>query len=552
MPDGLSDREEIELLAHLEAELASRASRSLRDYVRYVPIPGVPINEGDPECEEFYPDAVVPAEHHQLILNTLDRVVLGEIKRVMIFMPPGSAKSSYASVVFPPYFMGRRPGSSIIALSYGDELAKKFGRRCRSVARSREYAQVFGHSLNGDNKAVDDWSITNGSQYMCTGALGAVTGNRADGMVFDDLIRGREDADSQTIRDKVFEAYKSDHRTRLKPKGWIVYIGTRWHEDDPAGRILPMDYDGRSGWVTARDGEQWFVINIPAQCEREDDPIKRKVGEYLWTEWFSVEHWEQEKVSQGQRNWSALYQQRPTPETGTYFQKEWLRYYTAVPAFLKVYMAADYAVTAKGGDYTVLTVFGIDHQENIYILDVWRAQASSDVWVEAVCDLVLKYHPIELIEEKGQIEKGVGPFLAKRQAERKAFCAHKLYASAADKATRAQPIRGRMAQGKVYVPDPGLAPQFHKENPCNWVEPLIYEVVRFRGVGDEIDDQVDTLSLIGRRLAELAVPSVPVTEEERQRAKLERMREVAKERPTWNGVVDDMDRRDSRQRGRIS
>lgn len=542
MTAALATPDQLELIALLERRLIDRAATNLRDYVRYVPIPGVPVNEGDPECEEFYPDVVVPAKHHLLMLNTLERVIRKELRRVMFFLPPGMAKSSYASVVFPPYFMGKRPGSSVIAISYGDELARKFGRRCRAVAKSPEYAKVFGHGLATDNKAVDDWAIGNASQYMCTGALGAVTGHRADGLILDDLIRGREDADSQTIRDKVWEAYRSDHRTRLKPGGWIFYVGTRWHEDDPAGRILPYDYDGRSGWVTARDGEQWFVINLPAKCERTDDPIGREVGEYLWTEYKPESEWQQEEVSQGPRNWSALYQQRPAPDTGTYFQREWLRTYDLnnPPPHLQIYMAADYAVTAGGGDFTVLMVFGIDPAENIYVLDLWRQQASSDVWVDAACDMIIKWRPLEIIEERGQIEKGVGPFMIKRQLERKAYCTHKLYSSSADKATRAQAIRGRVAQGKFYIPET-----------ANWVEPLIYEVVRFRGVGDEVDDQVDAMSLLGRRLAELAHPTVAPTREELEAQRIERMRAVAKERPTWDSVVADVDRKASRDDGRI-
>lgn len=554
MPDGASV-EQLELIQRLEGKLIDRASRSLRDYVRYVPIPGVPVNEGDPDCEEFYPDQVVPARHHELILATLDRVVLGEIRRVMIFMPPGSAKSTYGSVVFPTYFMGKKPGAPLIAVSYGDDLAVKFGRKCRSVVKSPEYQRVFGTELVGDNKAVNDWSLTNRSQYMCGGMISGITGNRAAGVLIDDPIRGRRDADSEPVRTMVWETYKSDLRTRLLPGAWIAYFGTRWHEDDPAGRILPVDYDGRSGWVTARDGEQWFVLNLPAQCERDDDPLGRAKGEWLWTEWFTPEHWEQERRSQGwpelPRNWNALFQQRPSAESGDYFKREWFRYYDAIPAHLKIYMAADYAVTADGGDYTVIGVVGIDPAENIYILDLWRAQTSSDVWVEAACDLILKWQPIEFIQEKGQIEKGVGPFLAKRMREKRAFCAPKLYASAADKAMRAQPIRGRMAQGKVYLPNPGTAPEFHTKNPCNWVEPLIYELVRFRGTGDEVDDQVDFLSLIGRRMAEFAVPVPPVSPEDLQRQRLERMRQVSKERPTWDGVVNDMDRRSDHGRGRI-
>lgn len=523
----------------LERKLQLRAARSIIDYVKYVPIPGVPIRDGE-DCEEFYPDQIEPAEHHMLILDVLQRVVDGELKRAILMLPPGAGKSSYASVVFPPFYMGARARSNIIAISYGDTLAKKFGRRCRSVARSPEYKAVFDTSLTGDNKAVDDWSILNESTYMCGGILSGITGNRADGLLIDDPVKGREDADSPIIRDKAWEAYKSDLRTRLKPNGWIVIIATRWHEDDPLGRILPDDYAGQSGMVNARDGEPWYVLNIPAQCERQDDPVGREPGEYLWTDWFPIAHWEQERKTQGERNWSALFQQRPRADGGAYFEKAWLRYYEAIPAHLSIYMAADYAVTANDGDWTVIGVFGIDPDENIYILDWWREQASSDVWVSMLCDLILKWHPIELIEEKGQIEKGVGPFLIKEQMRRKAFCTHKLYASSADKPTRAQPIRGRMAQGKIYIP---LL--------LNWVEPLVYELLRFRP-GATVDDQVDVLSLLGRRMAELSSPIVPQTREQLEAARIERMRQVAKENLTWDSLIESADKGDRTQRGRIA
>jgi len=543
VPDDAATPDQLELIALLEGRLIDRAAQSLPDYVRYVPIPGVPVTD-DPDCEEYYPDQVTPALHHLLMLNTLERVILGEIRNVMLFLPPGCGKSVYASVIFATYFMGRMPNEPLIAVSYGDDLAKKFGRRCRSVVRSPEYQRVFKTTLQTDNRAVDDWALENGAAYMCCGVLGGVTGNRAKLLLMDDMIRGREDADSPTIREKVWEAYKSDLRTRLKPGGAKVYIGTRWHADDPAGRILPPDYDGRSGWVTAQDGEQWFVVNLPAQCERDDDPLGRNEGEYLWTEWFPVAHWEQEKVSQGIRNWAALYQQRPAPESGNYFLAEWLRWYdpASIPAHLSIYMAADYAVTDGEGDWTAFGVIGVDPDDNIFILHYERMRTASDVWVERACDLILEWGPVEFIQEKGQIEKGVGPFMAKRQRERNAYCTHKLYASAADKPTRAQAIRGRMAQGKVYLPLVKAAAEIHTKEKYKWVDPLVNEVLKFPVLG--VDDQVDVLSLFGRRLAEMARPSVPPPPVD--------WSAVAAEKPTWNSVVADIDRRDSRQRGRIS
>lgn len=537
----LPPAEKLEALELLEQREAYKAAASLREYVRYVPIPGVPVTD-DEDCEEFYPDQVRPAAHHRLILQALQCVVDGTIKRLLLMLPPGSAKSTYASVVFPPFYMGVHAGSNLISLSYGDVLAKKFGRRCRSIARSAEYQRVFQTGLVGDNKAVDDWSIQNASSYMCGGMLSGITGHRADGLIIDDPIKGREDADSDTIREKVWEAYKSDIRTRLKPKGWIVLIGTRWHEDDPIGRILPDGYEGQSGWVTAKDGERWYVLNLPAQCERQDDPLGRQPGEYLWTEWFSPEHWEQERKSQGPRNWLALYQQRPASEGGDYFKREWLRYYDheRPPPHMTIYMAADYAVTANDGDWTVIGVFGITPDDDIYILDWWRQQASSDVWAEAICDLVLKWHPLELIEEAGQIAKGVGPFLEKRQRERRAYCAHKLYTSAENKPTRAQAIRGRIAQGKLYIP-----------KLLGWMDAFVYEVLKFRP-GATVDDQVDVLSLLGRRLAELARPRVEMTAAEKEAERVERMRRVAHEKATWNDAIKDTERRSGRDGSRIA
>jgi len=476
-----------EVLALLEEKQARKAARSFDSFVRYIDVPGAPIND-DEDCEEFYPDKVTPSHHHELLIKVLQAVADGALKRVILTFPPGTGKSIYASVCFPPYFMGTKPGAAIIEVSYASDLAKKFGRRCRSITRSPEYERVFKCSLTGDNAAVDDWSATNGSTYMAGGILSGITGNRADGLLIDDPIKGREDADSETIRDKTWEAYKSDLRTRLKPHGWIVLILTRWHEDDPAGRILPEDYDGKSGWVEARDGEKWFVVNLPAQCERADDPIGREIGEYLWTEWFSVEHWEQEKISQGPRNWSALYQQRPAPETGSFFLAEWIRWYDRMPAkeTLQFYGASDYAVTDGDGDWTVHGVVGIDPDDNIYLVDWWREQTTSGIWIETFIDLAATWKPLEWAEEAGQIRKALGPFIQKRLRERRVNVYRRQYPSVVNKPTRAQSFRALMATGKVYFP---------KNAP--WVSDLVRELLMFRD-GAAIDDQVDVCSLFGR------------------------------------------------------
>ena len=304
--NSATKQERIELLALLEERHRGQAASGLVKYCGYIEIPGAPLNN-DEECPEFYSETVTPAAHHILLLDALDRMMLGEIRRLMIFMPPGSAKSTYASVVFPTFYMARFARRNVIQATYASSLAAKFGRKCRQIARSRQFKTLFDTELVGDNAAADDWSLTNGSTYMCGGILSGITGNRADLLIIDDPVKGREAADSATIREKTREAYKSDLRSRLKPQGLQLIIQTRWHPEDLSGMILPKEYDGRSGLVTSQSGEEWYVICLPAQCERADDPLGRQVGEYLWTDWFPVAHWEAEKSTQGSRNWSALF-----------------------------------------------------------------------------------------------------------------------------------------------------------------------------------------------------------------------------------------------------
>lgn len=411
----------------------------------------------------------------------------------MLFMPPGSAKSTYGSVVVPSYALGKKAGYRVIAASYGSDLARKMGRRTRSVVRQKAFRALFNTSLSKEVSAADEWSLENGSEYMSGGILSGITGNRANLVVIDDPIKGRQDADSEAVRKSTLDAYEDDLKTRLLPGGSIILIQTRWHEGDLAGSILPEGYAGESGVIHCRDGQDWEVICLPAMAERNDDPLGRKPGEYLWPEWFDERHWAQFK--RNPRTWSALYQQRPAPEDGDYFRAEWLRTVTQLPPrdSLSVYGASDYAVTGGGGDWTVHIVVGLDTEGRLYLLDLWREQASSDVWIESFCDLVLKWKPIGWAEETGQIKSGVGPFLEQRQRARKAFVYREAFPTRGDKAVRAQSIRGRMALNGLYVA--ADAP---------FLSELKRELLAFpAGVHD---DQVDALGLAGQLLDKMFAP----------------------------------------------
>jgi predicted phage terminase large subunit-like protein len=198
------------------------------------------------------------------------------------------------------------------------------------------------------------------------------------------------------------------------------------------------------------------------------------------------------------RTWSALYQQRPAPEDGNYFQTDWLHQYERPPALdvLRVYGASDYAVTADGGDYTVHVVVGIDPEWRMYLLDLWRDQVSSAGWIESFCDLVQRWKPLGWAEETGQIRAGVGPFIDRRMRERHAYVARTQFPTRGDKAVRAQSIRGRMELNGLYVP--------MREA---WYPAFRSELLSFPA--GKHDDQVDALGLIGQVLDRMSAGALP-------------------------------------------
>jgi predicted phage terminase large subunit-like protein len=432
------------------------------------------------KCIGILAPDTVPAKHHKLLISKLEGVDRGEIPRLMVMMPPGSAKSTYASILFPPWFLGRNPKHSIIGASHAGELAERFGRRVRNLCGSAEFRRIFGFGLSGDNAAAGRWETERGGEYYAVGVDASVTGRRADLGIIDDPVKGRAEADSATTRQRVWDWYKADFWPRLKPGGRIVLILTRWHEDDLAGRLLAEQAVG---------GEQWDVLALPAEAG-QDDPLGRAPGELLWPEWFTPAMFAEAK--RDVRNWSALYQQQPTPDSGDYFKADWIRWYDRAPDIrtLRTYGASDYAVTSAGGDYTVHGVIGVDPNDDIYLLDWWRDQTDSQQWIEAFLDLMERWQPLMWAEEQGQILRSLGPFIAKRQMERRIYGYRRAFTSSHDKETRAQAIRGRLAMGKVYFPRQSL-----------WATDLVEEMLRFPAGRN--DDQVDVLSLIGRMLVSL-------------------------------------------------
>ena len=203
-----------------------------------------------------------------------------------------------------------------------------------------------------------------------------------------------------------------------------------------------------------------------------------------------------ELATQSPANWASLYQQRPAPESGDFFKAEWLKPYDEAPDLdtMRCYAASDYAVTSKGGDFTVHLIVGIDPENKMYLLDLWRKQTSSDEWVEVMLDMAQKWKPLAWAEEVGQIRAAVGPLIEKRMYERRVPLYRQQFPTKHDKSVRAQSIRGRMAMDGLWVPT--KAP---------WYAVFQQELLSFPAA--KHDDCVDALGLIGQMLA-TTIPGV--------------------------------------------
>ena len=300
------------------------SSTSWLDFSRLSDRPQTPRGQRPPrpdigllEFTQLTYESYAPAPHHRLLADALEKVERGEIKRLMVFMPPRHGKSELASVRFPAWYLGRNPDRRVIAASYGSVMANKFSRRARNLIDSPAFRRIFPDTeLAGDAAAVQFWAIEGkDGQYNAAGVGGGITGEGADLLLIDDPVKDAEAAASLTIREKTYDWYTSTAYTRLNDeRGAIVLIQTRWHEDDLAGKLLRDAAEG---------GEQWHVLRLPALADG-DDPLGRKEGEALWPARFPVERLN--VIRSTLRNndwWDALYQQTPPEALGGRYFRSW-------------------------------------------------------------------------------------------------------------------------------------------------------------------------------------------------------------------------------------
>jgi predicted phage terminase large subunit-like protein len=427
--------------------------------------------------EYTYP-RYIGASCHRQIAEQLERVERGEIDRLMLHVPPRTGKSELASRRFPAYFLGRHPHKQFISASSSAALAEDFGRDVRNIIASPEYAEVFDTRLAEDSQAKGRWNTKEGGSYYAVGVGGAVMGRGAHIFLIDDPFGSMEDALSEVERKRVFDWYTGTVYNRLEERGAIVIINHRMHEDDLSGRLLAQQAAG---------GDQWTVVELKATPENP-----------LWPEKFPAEALQRIKRNTQPRFWSALYEQNPIPDEGTYFQASWLRPYVQAPPreTMCVYLASDFAVTDGGGDYTVHMVVGLDPNDDLYVLDLWRKQADAATNVEALLELVRHWRPMVWATEGGQIKSALGPFIRKRMEERQTYVAMETLPSRHDKSIRAQSIRGRIAIKGLHVP-----------SYADWMPALRGELLSFPA--GKHDDQVDCLSFVGQLIDKMPPGRVP-------------------------------------------
>jgi len=255
--------------------------------------------------------AFIGGRHHSIMAKAFERVASGELKRLIINMPPRHTKSEFASYLLPAWFLGRYPEKKIIQTAHTAELSVGFGRKVRNLVDSDYYKKIFPSiALRADSKAAGRWSTNKGGEYFAIGVGGAVTGKGADLLIIDDPHSEQEGQSADPgVFDKVHEWYTSGPRQRLQPGGAIVVVMTRWHKRDLTGQILKSSLQ-RAGT------DEWEVIEFPAIMPS---------GDPLWPEFWPKPELEALREELPSPKWNAQYQQNPTSEEGALVKRDWWR-----------------------------------------------------------------------------------------------------------------------------------------------------------------------------------------------------------------------------------
>ena len=431
------------------------------------------------KCEDnFLPfvnemwSAFIHGKHHEIMAEAFERVVKGELKRLIINMPPRHTKSEFASYLLPAWFLGKYPDKKIIQTAHTAELAVGFGRKVRNLVNSKDYKSIFTDvSLQADSKAAGRWNTNKGGEYFAIGVGGAVTGKGADLLIIDAPHSEQEGASSDiNVFNKTYEWYTSGPRQRLQPKGSIVVVMTRWHQKDLTGQVVDAS-------VKRGGADQWEVIELPAIMPS---------GSPLWSEFWKLEELEALRSELPASKWSAQYQQDPTAEEGALVKREWWKEweYNEPPQCEFVIQSWDTAfLKTERADYSACTTWGVFYQEgeedgmltpNIILLDAYKERLEFPELKKVSMEKYRAYSPDAFIIEG----KAAGMPLIFELRQMGIPVQEYTPSRGNDKISRVNAVSDLFASGVVWSPK------------TRWAEEVIEEFAAFPNA--EHDDLVDS------------------------------------------------------------
>jgi predicted phage terminase large subunit-like protein len=420
-----------------------------------------------------------PALHHRKLMTALDAVSRGETDRLIVLMPPGSAKSTYVSVLFPAWYLSRHPRAAIIMACHTDSLASHFGRRTRALVQ--EYSEVLNYRLSAEERAANRWRTNRGGEYFAAGVRGPIAGRRADLAIIDDPVKSWAEADSPMCREHAWEWYRTDLLPRLKPRGRVVLVMTRWHQDDLGGRIMETE----AGWT---------ILRLPALAV-PPDPMGRAEGEALWPAWEDADALARKRAAMGERAFAALFQQDPRPPSGGLFMPERVATCDMAPSGTVAVRAWDLAsalpAPGKDPDWTVGLRLDRDADQRFIVTDIQRLRGTPGAVEAAILATAERDGPAVLValpQDPGQAGQAQAAYLTRKLAGFVVRCSPETGA----KLTRAGPVAAQIETNNLSLV---RAP---------WNRAFLEELRDFPH--GHKDDQVDALS---RAFMTLVSPSAP-------------------------------------------
>ena len=427
-------------------------------------------------CKMTWPEFIY-GRHHGILAEKFDRIARGDLKRLIVNMPPRHTKSEFGSYLLPAWLMGRNPRLKIMQTTHTAELAFRFGRKVRNLMNSSLYKSVFEDvSLRVDSQAAGRWDTSKGGEYFAAGVGGAVTGRGADLLIIDDP-HSEQDALSPTALEHAYEWYTSGPRQRLQPGGAIVIIMTRWAENDLTGKLVRQQ---------ARDvlADKWEIVEFPALMPESDEP--------LWPEYWNKKDLLSVKGSLSIGKWEAQWQQNPTSEQSAILKRDWWKRWEDedLPTLDYVMQSYDTAYSkSESADYSAITTWGVFRPEegdppNVILVDAKRGRWDFPKLRRIALEEYKYWDPESVLIEA----KASGMPLTQELRLLGIPVQNYSPSRGHDKFTRVNSIAPLLESGLVWAPD------------TRWADEVIEECAAFPA--GEHDDFVDTVTQALRRFRE--------------------------------------------------